>query len=1146
MAEDPYNIMCAKYWNQVAPKSKQINYEKLDDDKVLEKLQNYGVPCFDTLQEYKDFYEEEYGQKQSKKQSKKESKQKPKQKKINEQQKKIDKDIKKIEKIESEINNEIEDIQQNINDINDNQEKIIDDAKEMDDEKINDNIDKIDEQILEIENAEQEIAKELEKKEEIIEEINEQKQELNDKIDDLKEDPNDKKLIADIIDLQADIVENIIKTEKLDEKINDKIEKIDEIHENVIEEQKEVMKEINNEPVKAPEKKQRKTKVYVEPEIPENLENPKYALPLNKYILLELKEAIRKYNEKHGINLKIGNKNKRSLIEMIEKYKIPVERISSELKKQLTMRGKIPVDKLDGYIPEQYEEDCIERSKNRLEDHQYEFVKSFIYSDLRGAVMDFPVGTGKTLTAITCAMCYLDLFPTNFVDVITPASTLKPFNDAIEFVYGGYKRDPRFRYWTYDSYARRKEKCKNALMIVDEAHNLRSIIKSSEEENAEGKTVVNVTSGKKSYDILEFCGKFAHKVLLLTANPMVNGPYDLENLCAMIDGRNPIKPDIFNKDVIRDEQNFKNYFQCKFSIYHPDYEWYIENFPEKREQFVNCVMSGDYEEEYLQIAHNEGISGSENFDSENLASFYNGVRRASSGLGNGGPKIDWTYKKIVNEPNAKFILYSNFLDTGSYKIMKKLNDAGIRYGSINGSVSLNKRKQLVDEYNDNKFINGKLDENKIRVIIISKAGAEGLNLFETTNMIIIDPSWNESIHNQIIARSIRFRSHINLPREKRFVNVYRLVATLNNEESQEGFEELKERFINFEDRKPPMYHINQGIDIYLYNFAIYKQKSINETMKRLENVADLNICAEKSYKKYFEKPIEEKEEELGHPLTYRELVDVKSKIINDNVKKALLKMDVPVSKEDEQIDKLQGKIKYSAKHDISEVSKGEISQFNAFFTPFNVAKSLVAFSDIKKETNPNIKVLEPTAGIGHIIYAILRANHMVNIDAIEYNTTFRNVLQKNIEHLPNVKIMEKRNFLEFLPSDRYDYAIMNPPFHIEMYKGNKKQTFYDIDFVKRAYALLKPNGVLVAITSIAWTFHERGRLKELREWLYDHDVWYDKDSGEEHNVKLIKWETGEGELAQSQKTAVNTIMIKIFKYNNEEDDELLQETNFNT
>jgi N12 class adenine-specific DNA methylase len=78
-----------------------------------------------------------------------------------------------------------------------------------------------------------------------------------------------------------------------------------------------------------------------------------------------------------------------------------------------------------------------------LQKHQEDFIKQFVFSQLRGAVVYHGVGSGKTLTAVVSSYFYLTLYPNNKVIVISPSALLYNFiNDMIQ--YGLNIQDTRY------------------------------------------------------------------------------------------------------------------------------------------------------------------------------------------------------------------------------------------------------------------------------------------------------------------------------------------------------------------------------------------------------------------------------------------------------------------------------------------------------------------------------------------------------------------------------------------------------------------------------------------------------------------------------------------------------------------------------
>lgn len=107
-----------------------------------------------------------------------------------------------------------------------------------------------------------------------------------------------------------------------------------------------------------------------------------------------------------------------------------------------------------------------------------------------------------------------------------------------------------------------------------------------------------------------------------------------------------------------------------------------------------------------------------------------------------------------------FSQFTTFLDI----IRKALDDAGIRYFYIDGSVPIAKRTEYVDSFQNPK------DENTPKIFLISlKAGGLGLNLTNANYVIHLDPWWNPAIEQQATDRAYRIG-------QKQAVTVYHFVA----------------------------------------------------------------------------------------------------------------------------------------------------------------------------------------------------------------------------------------------------------------------------------------------------------------------------------------------------------------------------------
>jgi superfamily II DNA/RNA helicase len=156
---------------------------------------------------------------------------------------------------------------------------------------------------------------------------------------------------------------------------------------------------------------------------------------------------------------------------------------------------------------------------------------------------------------------------------------------------------------------------------------------------------------------------------------------------------------------------------------------------------------------------------------------------------------------IKKDKNFKGVVYSNFLESGLHPLAERLKKRKIPFGSFTGEQSNEERNQMVNDYN----------KNKLKTLLISSAGAEGLDLKGTKYMGLMDPTWNPERTNQIIGRTARFKSHEMLPENERKVIVKQYLS-----EPRLGlFGKIKKVF------KPDTHAL--GVDEFILNRA--KEKS---------------------------------------------------------------------------------------------------------------------------------------------------------------------------------------------------------------------------------------------------------------------------------------------------------------------------------
>ena len=424
---------------------------------------------------------------------------------------------------------------------------------------------------------------------------------------------------------------------------------------------------------------------------------------------------------------------------------------------------------LDSFNPK-----CINDMSVTYSPLQRHVIEYFHY--VKSLLVCLSTGCGKTLIALSIAQCYLYQNPTHKVVVVSPATLLNNFHkEAAKF---GVNIDDRYTFYSFQKFQRleanlTKVSCENTLLIVDEVHVLRNF-------------------AGKIYDSVMKCAIKANKILLLTATPIINttsdylslinllyqnyivGPERTQHVVDMIaTGGENVLPNILRVNTpykfkisqsrhsdVRDRIQIEELQKLRpFLTGHVVYKKKCmdENFPSYTThiEYVNMSMS------YLP-KYEEAIAKTEkNMLFSDPKVFWNGYRRAVNRL---GPEYYSTKVKTI-APKLKdqqSIIYSNWLEYGADILGNILSENDIVYGIISGNTPVKKRDEVVRRFNN----------REISTMIITKAGAEGIDLKGVRNVVILDPAWSPAYFDQIIGRAVRFQSHTHLPHEERHVDVY--------------------------------------------------------------------------------------------------------------------------------------------------------------------------------------------------------------------------------------------------------------------------------------------------------------------------------------------------------------------------------------
>jgi len=427
--------------------------------------------------------------------------------------------------------------------------------------------------------------------------------------------------------------------------------------------------------------------------------------------------------------------------------------------------------------------------------------------------------THNTLTAVTSIQCVLGEDPKTSIVIITPTSLVE--NMKKEFVaYGADPEDDRVSFTTMTKFANDFEagkiKPKNTFLIVDEAQNLKS------------------HDGKNSKAVISFAKK-AKKVLLLTATPVMNRPSEIINLIAMVDGTDPISVTQFDRHIMPYDDKFEDFFRCKISYVVGGLN---EGYPTSEEHTVEFPMTQEYYKSYreVEMGQESSLCSSLFGCGSNLQAFYNGIRRAANNIeSEHGPKINWIVDRIksMNKKNKrnKTLVYSSFLDAGSKLVMKRLDELNIDYVKVDGTLSKTKRQEAVKLYNS----------GKVKIIFISKAGGEGLDLKGTRDVIITEPAWNDENLKQVRGRAVRYLSHDGLPDNEKHVDIWNLIMIKPP---------MEERDIEDDEK-----HGMEAIDVVMKQQAMIKSSIISEFMDRIKPLTIEESDCNPNYEEYTEDAI---------------------------------------------------------------------------------------------------------------------------------------------------------------------------------------------------------------------------------------------------------------------------------------------------
>jgi hypothetical protein len=461
--------------------------------------------------------------------------------------------------------------------------------------------------------------------------------------------------------------------------------------------------------------------------------------------------------------------------------------------------------------------------------HQQEAIEKLLAN--RGTlVMAHATGSGKSISTIASQKVLKQLGHSNTALVLVPTALRKNYaknldkfvEDPSYEIIGGTtdsestpytKITPGKEFYIvgYELFARHPEIAQQIqpdTMILDEYHRVR---------NPSGATYEAVMSVRPN--VKNFIG--------VTGSVVNNDPSDLAPLVSLASGNRSLTASAFKRTFERRVAKEKGFFGGSKPVTGMQnipqlqqrigpmvdvvgHEIVADKMPKKELQTVEVPMSAEQEDYYnytlsrldpitaWKIKHNLSVP------KDKLNTVFSQLmhaRQVSNSLHTINPNItpeqssymtpkakkvlDDTAEHLRTTPDGQVVLYSNLVRGGVDVLAAGLKARGIPYGifvgkdrEVNGESSSDEsRNKAVDDY-----MNG-----RIKAIVLSGAGAEGLDLKNTTMVQMYDGHFNPERILQAEARGIRIGGQEGRPPEQRKVAVKRYVSALDQNIFQKLF-----------------------------------------------------------------------------------------------------------------------------------------------------------------------------------------------------------------------------------------------------------------------------------------------------------------------------------------------------------------------
>jgi ERCC4-related helicase len=508
----------------------------------------------------------------------------------------------------------------------------------------------------------------------------------------------------------------------------------------------------------------------------------------------------------------------------------------------------------------------------KLKDHQLRAIDKILNSEDKSLLAAHATGSGKTLTGIAAFEKLKEKGYASKAIVVVPSSLksnfvdsgVKKFTNSSVSVFGakneksdkkvGDKSNSTYNVISYDLFREHGDKVIEGTgadtLIMDEVHKVRS------------------TEGTTYNKLKELRPKFK-QAITLTGSVVNNEPNDIVPLMDITfkpTGHKLISKDFFDRTFVDKktvtegflnpkvyiEKNIKNKQQlAKYLEKQIDYVGHdeVEKFmPKKNIEVVKVPMSKEQSDIYhytmssvdpitrWKISNNIPVGQKEAADAFSKLTQARQVSTDPSVLSDVLKKrsileVSPKVKSIVNDAhehlqendNHKLIIYGNLIHGQLDAVERGLKEKGLEYtkfyGVGNEGSSAGKRTENIKDYMSGKK----------RILLVSGAGAEGLDLKGTTMFQMAEGHYNPERIHQAESRAIRLGSPVESVKIKRYVSLPK-----------------KSKFSSLVDgigKGFGMTSGNSGVDSWVYSIAEKKTALNNQFKDVLQKQASIMNAA---------------------------------------------------------------------------------------------------------------------------------------------------------------------------------------------------------------------------------------------------------------------------------------------------------------